>query len=65
MVIPQAFRIVIPPLTNELVALIRTPRSSPILGTTTATIEVTKLREDASVREFNLTPIVASALVYS
>jgi polar amino acid transport system permease protein len=63
-VIPQAFRIVVPPLTNELVALIKDTSLLSILGTTAATIEVTKFARDASVRDFNLTPIVASALVY-
>jgi polar amino acid transport system permease protein len=63
-VIPQAFRIVVPPLTNELVALIKDTSLLSILGTTAATIEVTQFARTSSLQEFNLTPIVASAVVY-
>lgn len=63
-VMPQAFRIVVPPLTNELVALIKDTSLLALLGTTSSTIEVTQFARQASVRQFNLTPVVAAALVY-
>jgi polar amino acid transport system permease protein len=63
-VLPQAFRIVIPPLTNELIALIKDTSLLFLLGTTTQTIEITKYSRDAMNRTFNATPIVAGALVY-
>lgn len=63
-IVPQAFRIVIPPLTNELVALIKDTSLLFVLGTTAETIEVTKFARDAVSRTFNITPLVAAALVY-
>jgi polar amino acid transport system permease protein len=63
-VIPQAFRIVIPPLTNELIALIKDTSLLFVLGTTPETIEVTKFARDAVSRTFNITPLVAAAVVY-
>ncbi len=63
-IVPQAFRIVIPPLTNELVALIKDTSLLFVLGTTVETIEVTKFARDAVSRTFNITPLVAAALVY-
>ena len=63
-VIPQAFRIIVPPLTNELVALIKDTSLLAVLGTTVDTIEITKFSRDAVSREFSVTPLLAGALVY-
>lgn len=63
-VLPQAFRIVVPSLTNELVALLKDTSLLSILGTTTATIEITALTRRAVGERFNVTPLVAGALVY-
>lgn len=63
-VIPQAFRIVIPPLTNELVSLIKDTSLLYVLGTTADTIEITKFARDEVGRTFSITPLVAAALVY-
>lgn len=63
-VIPQAFRIIIPPLTNELVALVKDTSLLFVLGTTPQTIEITKFARDNVNRTFNITPLVAAALVY-
>jgi polar amino acid transport system permease protein len=63
-VLPQAFRIVVPPLTNEVVALIKDTSLLYVLGTTASTIEVTKFARDSVNRTFNITPLVAAALVY-
>jgi polar amino acid transport system permease protein len=45
-VIPQGFRIIIPPLTNELVLLIKDTSLLFVLGTTPATKELTKFGRD-------------------
>jgi len=63
-VIPQAFRIVIPPLTNELISLIKDTSLLFVLGTTSSTIEITKFARDEVNQTFNITPLVAAALVY-
>ena len=63
-VLPQAFRIIIPPLTNELVALIKDTSLLYVLGTTAATIEITQYSRKAMLDTFNITPLVAAAVVY-
>jgi polar amino acid transport system permease protein len=63
-VLPQALRIIIPPLTNELVALIKDTSLLAFLGTSAANIEITKFSRDAVNKTFNITPLLAGALVY-
>jgi polar amino acid transport system permease protein len=63
-VLPQAIRIIVPPLTNELVALIKDTSLLFVLGTTAATVEVTQFSHDAVGRTANITPLLAGALVY-
>ena len=63
-IIPQAFRIILPPLTNEFVLLIKDTSLIFVLGTTEATIELTKFGRDAVSQTFNGTPIIVVALVY-
>jgi polar amino acid transport system permease protein len=63
-VLPQAFRIVIPPLTNELVLLVKDSSLVYVLGTTATTIELTKFGRDAVGSTFNATPITIIALLY-
>lgn len=63
-VLPQAFRIVVPPLTNELVLLIKDTSLLSALGFTVAQKELTKFSRDAAVDTFNATPIVAAGLMY-
>jgi len=63
-VIPQAFRVILPPLTNELVLLIKDTSLLFVLGTTPQTLELAKYGRDAMSDSFNGTPIVAVALVY-
>lgn len=63
-VIPQAFRIVVPPLTNELVLLIKDTSLISVLGVTAATKDLTRLGRDG-VNEFaNATPLVVAGLLY-
>ncbi len=63
-IIPQAFRIILPALTNELVILLKDTSLLFVLGTTGATIELTKFARDSVGDTFNGTPLVAAALVY-
>ncbi|MCU0270402.1 MAG: amino acid ABC transporter permease [Acidimicrobiales bacterium] len=63
-VIPQAFRIIVPPLTNELVLLIKDTSLVSVLGTTQLTEELTKFARDNASSTFNSTPYIAAALVY-
>lgn len=63
-VLPQAFRIIIPPLTNELVLLIKDTSLFFVLGTTPVSKELTKFGRDLMNTEFNGTPLLVIALVY-
>ena len=63
-VIPQAFRIIIPPLTNELVLLIKDTSLLFVIGTTPLTVELTKFGRDAMSSSFNGTPLTVVALSY-
>jgi len=63
-VIPQAFRIIIPPLTNELVLLIKDTSLLFVLGTTVGSKELTKFGRDLMSSTFNGTPLLVIALAY-
>lgn len=63
-VLPQAFRIIIPPLTNELVLLIKDTSLFFVLGTTPVSKELTKFGRDLMNEKFNGTPLTVIALVY-
>jgi polar amino acid transport system permease protein len=63
-VIPQALRIVIPPLTNELILLIKDTSLLFIAGQTPATKELLAYGRDIATNEFNSTPIVVVGIVY-
>lgn len=63
-VLPQAFRVIIPPLTNELVLLIKDTSLFFVLGTTIVTKELTKFGRDLMNTTFNGTPLIVIALVY-
>lgn len=63
-VLPQAFRIIIPPLTNEMVLLIKDTSLFFVLGTTPLTKELTKFARDIMVGIRNPTPLTVAALVY-
>ena len=54
----------IPPLTNEMVILIKDTSLYFVLGTTIATKELTKFGNDFMSATFNGTPLVVIALVY-
>ena len=63
-VVPQAFRIVLPPLTNELILLTKDSSLVYILGLTLEEYELTKFGRDVLNQEKNLTPLVGIALCY-
>jgi len=63
-VVPQAFRIVLPPLTNELILLTKDSSLVYIIGLTLTEYELTKFGRDVLNQENNLTPLVGIALCY-
>jgi polar amino acid transport system permease protein len=62
--LPQAFRIIIPPLTNELVLLIKDTSLFFVLGSTPDTKELTKFARDFLNSTKNATPLTVAAIVY-
>jgi polar amino acid transport system permease protein len=63
-VLPQAFRIIIPPLTNEFVLLIKDTSLLFVVGTTPLTRELTKFSRDTMQTFGNATPMVLAAFIY-
>jgi polar amino acid transport system permease protein len=63
-VIPQAFRIVVPPLTNELVLLVKDTSLISVLGVTAATKDLTRIGRDGVNSYANATPLVVAGLLY-
>ena len=63
-VLPQAFRIILPPLTNELIMLVKDSSLAYILGLSTAGFELTKYGRDLANTNANLTPLVVAGLCY-
>ncbi|MBX6385581.1 MAG: amino acid ABC transporter permease [Microbispora sp.] len=63
-IIPQAVRIVIPPLTNELVLLFKDSSLVLFLGVTAAQVELAKFGNDQASTYASPTPILVSGLTY-
>jgi polar amino acid transport system permease protein len=63
-ILPQAFRIVIPPLTNEIILLTKDTSLAYVLGVTAGTIELTKYAGDTLNTRVNPTPLVVAGLLY-
>ncbi|MFC8916992.1 MULTISPECIES: amino acid ABC transporter permease [unclassified Streptomyces] len=63
-IIPQAFRIIIPPLTNELVLLFKDSSLVLFLGVTLEERELTKFGRDLASQTANSTPILVAGLCY-
>lgn len=63
-VVPQAFRIVLPPLTNELILLTKDSSLIYILGLSLSSYELTKFGREGMNTASNLTPIIIIGLCY-
>lgn len=63
-ILPQAFRIIIPPLTNELVLLLKDTSLLFVIGTTPVSKELTKFARDFMALKANATPLTVAALLY-
>ena len=63
-VIPQAFQIIIPPLTNELVLLFKDSSLVLFLGVSLGERELTKFGRDLASGTANSTPIIVAGLTY-
>jgi polar amino acid transport system permease protein len=63
-VLPQAFRIVIPPLTNELILLVKDSSLVYVVGVTASTYELTKFSQDFLNRTVSPTPLIVGAVCY-
>ena len=63
-VIPQAFRIILPPLTNELILLTKDSSLIYILGLALEDYELTKFGREGMNTASNLTPIIVIGLCY-
>ncbi|MFF7901898.1 amino acid ABC transporter permease [Streptomyces sp. NPDC088817] len=63
-VVPQAFRIILPPLTNELVLLFKDSSLVLFLGVTLGERELSKFGRDLASQTANSTPILVAGLCY-
>ncbi len=63
-VIPQAFRIVLPPLTNELILLTKDSSLVYLLGLSLGQFELANFGRDALTEYKSLTPILIAGLLY-
>jgi polar amino acid transport system permease protein len=63
-VIPQAFRIILPPLTNELILLTKDSSLVYLLGYTASSIELTSFGRQALNQEKSMTPLVVISFCY-
>ncbi|TDO52282.1 polar amino acid transport system permease protein [Kribbella sp. VKM Ac-2527] len=63
-VLPQAFRIVLPPLTNDLILLVKDSSLVFIIGTAADAYELTGFGRDLANTEANLTPLVTAGFCY-
>jgi polar amino acid transport system permease protein len=63
-IIPQAFRIVLPPLTNELILLAKDSSLIYLLGLGTNEYELSKFGRDAMNTVQSMTPLIVAGLCY-
>jgi polar amino acid transport system permease protein len=63
-VIPQAFKIILPPLTNELILLTKDSSLALFLGSTTDEYELTQFGRVALNQSRSLTPVLVAGLCY-
>lgn len=63
-VLPQAFRIITPPLTNEVILLVKDSSLVYVLGLSASGYELTKYGRDLASSNANLTPLVVAGFCY-
>ena len=63
-VLPQAFRTMLPPLTNELILLVKDSSLVYVIGFAAADFELTKFGRDMASQNNNLTPLVVAGFAY-
>ncbi|WP_347350297.1 amino acid ABC transporter permease [Intrasporangium sp.] len=63
-VLPQAFRIIMPPLTNELILVVKDSSLAYIIGLSATSFDLTKYGRDLANTNANLTPLVVAGLCY-
>ncbi|MCD2497209.1 MULTISPECIES: amino acid ABC transporter permease [Microbacterium] len=64
-IIPQAFRIVLPPLTNELILLTKDTSLVQVLGMTALVVDLTKMGRDGMLSlGGGMTPLLVAGLFY-
>ncbi|MDD9206222.1 amino acid ABC transporter permease, partial [Georgenia sp. 10Sc9-8] len=63
-VLPQGFRIIIPPMTNEFVLLLKDTSLLFIAGSTLQTKELTTFARDGLTTNANATPLIMAAMLY-
>ncbi|HEY0641350.1 MAG TPA: amino acid ABC transporter permease [Pseudonocardiaceae bacterium] len=63
-VIPQAFKIVLPPLTNDLILLTKDSSLALFLGSTVAQQELTQFGRQALNQSRSMTPVLVAGLCY-
>jgi polar amino acid transport system permease protein len=63
-VIPQAFRIILPPLTNEIILLTKDSSLAYILGSTATQVELTQFGRNALNSYRSLTPVLVAGVAY-
>ena len=63
-IIPQALRVIVPPLTNEFVLLIKDTSLISVLGVTDATKDLARFGRDGVNHSANATPLIVAGLVY-
>ncbi len=62
--LPQAFRIMVPPLTNELIMLIKDSSLVFVIGLSLDTFELTKFGRAMANSNVNITPLMVAGLGY-
>ena len=63
-VIPQAFRTVLPPLTNELILLTKDSSLVYLLGYTLSSVELTSFGRETLNQEKSMTPLIVISVCY-
>jgi polar amino acid transport system permease protein len=63
-VIPQAFRIILPPLTNELIMLTKDSSLAFLLGSTASQQELAQFGRQALTEYRSLTPVLVAGAAY-